>query len=302
MLEWGVLSHCLGSICISKVVYEKSKVDTRAFEAYKATHSIRAASLLPILKNTEILCQVLYWKLACPSASSYPPKLSLVTAVKMISLCSIIFRWQSWTINRVLLSSGAFTKCDVQPADGPEDGAGTIPFCRMVYAWSTTVRVYLAVLLVPMSHTAMEQCCGKHGPLSGACRVCPLQPHSDDLCRKKVMEFWDLVSLCVCKALVMICSILPCFIEEPCSLEYCTLKFVILCCAWLLGSSCLGSLPEGRTNYIKMNPQTLRVSAWHQVKMFLRDILQVQIFWLLAVKASDFKGFPCQGEYVCILT
>lgn len=89
------------------------------------------------------------------------------------------------------------------------------------------------------------------------------------------MEFWDLVSLCVRKALVMLHSMLPCFVEEPWSLEYCTLEFVILCCAWLLGFSCLGSLPEGRTNYIKMNPQILTVSAWHQVKMFHRDILQV---------------------------
>lgn len=52
ILEWGVLPHCLGFMCISKVVYEKSKADTRAFEAYKATHSARAASLLPVLKNT----------------------------------------------------------------------------------------------------------------------------------------------------------------------------------------------------------------------------------------------------------
>lgn len=141
----------------------------------KQHNSIRAASLLPILKNTEILCQVLYWKLACPSASSYPPKLSLVTAVKMISLCSIIFRWQSWTINRVLLSSGAFTKRDVWPADGPGDGAGTIPSCRMVYAWSTTVRLYLPVLLMPVSHKATEQCRGEHGPPLGGCSVCPRQ-------------------------------------------------------------------------------------------------------------------------------
>lgn len=47
-----VLPHCLGFMCISKVVYEKSKADTCAFEAYKATHSARAASLLPVLKNT----------------------------------------------------------------------------------------------------------------------------------------------------------------------------------------------------------------------------------------------------------
>lgn len=186
-------------MCFSKVACEKSKVATRAFEAYKATHSARAASLSPILKNTEILCHVLYWKLACPSASSYPPKLSLVTAVKMISLCYIIFRWQSWTINRVLPSSGAFTKRDVRPTDGPEDGAGTIPFCRMVYAWSTTVRVCLAVLLVPVSHTAVQQCHGKRGPLSGGCCVCPLQPHGDDLCSKEVMQFWDLVSLWLSK-------------------------------------------------------------------------------------------------------
>lgn len=64
-------------------------------------------------KHSEIVFQILYWKLACPSASSYPPVLSLMTAVKMISLCSVIFRWQSWTINWVLLSSGAFTKRDV---------------------------------------------------------------------------------------------------------------------------------------------------------------------------------------------
>lgn len=64
-------------------------------------------------KHPEVVFQVLYWKLACPSASSYPPVLSLVTAVKMISLCSVIVRWQFWTINWVLLSSGAFTKRDV---------------------------------------------------------------------------------------------------------------------------------------------------------------------------------------------
>lgn len=163
-------------MCFSKVACEKSKVATRAFEAYKATHSARAASLSPILKNTEILCHVLYWKLACPSASSYPPKLSLVTAVKMISLCYIIFRWQSWTINRVLPSSGAFTERDVRPTDGPEDGAGTIPFCRMVYAWSTTVRVYLlcsscSCHTQPRS-SAMENV--DHSQGAAACALCSL--------------------------------------------------------------------------------------------------------------------------------
>lgn len=108
-------------------------------------------------KHSEIVFQVLYGKLACFSASSYPPLLSLVTAVKMISLCSIISRWRSWTINWMFLSSGAFTKCNVWPTDGPEDGAWSIPFCRMVYDWNTNVMVYLTVFTIPVWHAAVEQ-------------------------------------------------------------------------------------------------------------------------------------------------
>lgn len=70
------------------------------------------------------------------------------------------------------------------------------------------------MLLVPVSHAAVEQCHGKHGTISGGCSVCPLQPRGDDLCSTEVMEVWDLVSLCVCKALVMVHSMLPCFMEE----------------------------------------------------------------------------------------
>lgn len=175
--------------------------------ALKPTHSIRAASLLPILKNTEILCQVLYWKLACPSALFYPPEPSLVTAVKMIGLCSVIFRWQSWPINRMLPSSGAFTKRDGRPADGPEDGAGTIPSCSiMVYAWSTTARVSLAVLPCPCCTQprsgAMENMDCSQGLQRVPSAASPWSP-----LQQRGYGIWDLVGLCVCKPLVMILAL-----------------------------------------------------------------------------------------------
>lgn len=271
----------------------------------------------PILKNTEILCQLLYWKLACPSASSSPPELSLVTAVKMIGLCSVIFRWQSWTINRVLPSSGAFTSRDGRPADGPEDGAGTIPSCSMLYAWSTISGVYLAgsravgvFLAGRTNHTWPCSCArvtrrrravhGKHGTLSGAavCALCSLTTTIS--AAKKLWNFgiwW--ASVCAKPWLWYVALCLALWK----SLEYYTLKYIILYCAWLVGFSCLGSLPEGRTNCIKMNPQTLTGSEWHQVKRFHREAIYCKCniltssserFWL--------KGFPCQGGYVCVLT
>lgn len=89
------------------------------------------------------------------------------------------------------------------------------------------------------------------------------------------------------KTLVMIRSMLSCFMEELCSLEYSTLKFAVFYCAWLVGFSCLGSLPEGRTNYIKMSPQSLTVSAWHQVKMFYRDAIHCRC----NILTSYSKGF-----------